>query len=147
MKYLPACAECGFVLSHPDEYHPYAACLMYKSCKDENTVRENLKAVMDFGVKRTEAADPLDSEPVHRRFGLSYASWLVWPRVVMQAMPLLWQQKFCKLADEMDEKFPHWSPEEGTFQVGLRVNGKITKLPEELCNYRRPVEEYRGAQS
>lgn len=136
MKALPACAECGFVLDSPSEYHPYAACLMYKACKDETTVRENLKAVMGH-----VQMDPLDTEPVHGLFGLTYASWLVWPRVVMQAMPILWQQKFCKLAEEMSEKFPDWEPE-GDFQVGLRVNGKIAKLPPHLCNYRHPCAPY-----
>ena len=27
------------------EYHPYAACLMYKACEDEQTVRENLISI------------------------------------------------------------------------------------------------------
>lgn len=45
MKYpLPACAECGMIVTL-GEYHPYAACLMYKGCKDEKTVRENLKSI------------------------------------------------------------------------------------------------------
>lgn len=46
---LPACACCGMVLEHPEEYHPFAACLMYKQCKDESTVRANLFAVIGFG--------------------------------------------------------------------------------------------------
>lgn len=43
-KALPACAECGMIVQL-GEYHPFAACLMYKGCKDENTVRENIKAI------------------------------------------------------------------------------------------------------
>lgn len=140
---LPACAKCGFVLAHPNEYHPYAACLMYKQCKNEDVVRSNLKAVVDFGAEQGATVDPLDNEPVHRQFGLTYASWLVWPRVLMQAMPLLWQQKFCKLSEELNDKFPDWTPEDGKFQVGLRVDGKMAKLPPALCNYRHPVDDYR----
>ena len=41
---LPACAECGMIVTL-GEYHPFAACLMYKGCKDENTVRENIKTI------------------------------------------------------------------------------------------------------
>lgn len=41
---LPACTECGMVVTL-GEYHPYAACLMYKGCKNEKTVRENLQAI------------------------------------------------------------------------------------------------------
>lgn len=40
------CAECG-MWCEPDEYHPYAACLMFKACGNSKTVRDNLEAVMD----------------------------------------------------------------------------------------------------
>lgn len=51
IRALPACAKCGMVLIDPQEYHPFAACLMYKQCKDELTVRDNLAAVVDHGHK------------------------------------------------------------------------------------------------
>lgn len=84
----------------------------------------------------------MSDEPVWTMFGLTRASWLVWPRVVMQAMNLDWQRRFCALASELNERFPDWSPE-GDLEVGLRVNGKMQKLPDDLCNYRHPVDEYR----
>lgn len=31
------------------EYHPFAACLMFKGCHNSETVRANLKAVADQG--------------------------------------------------------------------------------------------------
>lgn len=37
-------------------------------------------------------------------FGLSYASWLVIPRLSLQEMPLDWQAKFFRLLEEADEK-------------------------------------------
>lgn len=43
---VPACAECGMVLLIPTEYHPFAACLMYKQTKNAGTVRDNLAAVL-----------------------------------------------------------------------------------------------------
>ena len=38
------CQECGMLIE-ANEYHPYAACLMFKACQDGEVVRENLKAV------------------------------------------------------------------------------------------------------
>jgi len=43
---FPACADCGMIVKE-NEYHPYAACLMFKGCKDGKVVRANLKAVRD----------------------------------------------------------------------------------------------------
>lgn len=38
------CAQCGMVCA-PNEYHPYAACLMFMGCKDGAVVRANLSEV------------------------------------------------------------------------------------------------------
>lgn len=38
------CSECGMPCE-ADEYHPYAACLMYQQCHDSETVRDNLIVV------------------------------------------------------------------------------------------------------
>ena len=40
------CVECG-MLCEAVEYHPFAACLMFKQCRDSATVRANLLAVRD----------------------------------------------------------------------------------------------------
>ena len=40
------CIECGMVCEAV-EYHPYAACLMFKQCHNSETVRANLQAVRD----------------------------------------------------------------------------------------------------
>lgn len=42
------CGEC-LMLVKPGEYHPYAACLMFKACHDSRIVRENLAAVLEHG--------------------------------------------------------------------------------------------------
>jgi len=47
-----ACAECGMVVEMC-EYHPYAACLMFKQCSSSIIVRKNLKPVVDFGAKNS----------------------------------------------------------------------------------------------
>jgi hypothetical protein len=40
---MAPCADCGMPCS-PNEYHPYAACLMFKACHDGEQVRANLNA-------------------------------------------------------------------------------------------------------
>jgi hypothetical protein len=38
------CQTCGMIC-YPGEYHPYAACLMFKACHNGDEVRANLNAV------------------------------------------------------------------------------------------------------
>jgi len=73
-------------------------------------------------------------------FGLSYASWLTMPRVMMQAMPDKWQGKMAKLLEEYDAAFPNQGDLE--LYVSARRKGKFVKLPPELCNYRRPNQKF-----
>lgn len=40
------CSECGMPVEWGD-YHPYAACLMFKGCSDTETVTSNLKSLTD----------------------------------------------------------------------------------------------------
>lgn len=77
----------------------------------------------------------------HRRdlqayFGLSYASWLTIPRVLMQAMPAVWQSRIAELLNEYDDAIKN-PPDYGT-TVRTTVNGKIVKTPEWMTNYRHP---------
>lgn len=44
---------------------------------------------------------------VHTFFGLTYASYLVVPRVLLQSMPEEWQAEFVKLVSLCDEAFHH----------------------------------------
>jgi|GEM_PF-6966937 len=55
------CAECGMTTA-PNEYHPYAACLMYAQCGDEGTVRANLAAVVTHAVEHYVAAKAQQSQ-------------------------------------------------------------------------------------
>lgn len=48
-----------------------------------------------------KTAPPVDH--VHNWFELTYASYLVWPRSIMQSMPPEWQERFVKLAEDIDE--------------------------------------------
>ncbi len=38
------CAECGMPVTL-GEYHPFAACLMFKGCQDSSVVRTNLETI------------------------------------------------------------------------------------------------------
>lgn len=49
-----ACAACGMATKHVAEFHPHAACLMFKATKDADAVRANLKYVMEYGRRALE---------------------------------------------------------------------------------------------
>lgn len=82
------------------------------------------------------------SEALQTWFGLSYASFLVIPRVAMQQMPSEWQDKMAALLHQYDETI-----NTSAFDVkGCRVqcldaNGKLMKTPDDLINYRHPSPE------
>jgi len=69
-------------------------------------------------------------------FGLSYASFLTLPRVMMEAMPDEWKKKMAVLLNEFDDAFPN-QPDIGT-RVQITKDGKLIKTPEWMINYRRP---------
>lgn len=70
-------------------------------------------------------------------FGMSYASWLTMPRVMMHAMPDDWQNRMAALCEEWDEAWnSHDMPIPSVSAVGER--GKFTKWPSWLLNYRHP---------
>jgi len=71
-----------------------------------------------------------------RWFGLSHASFLTLPRVLMHAMPEEWQDKMTVLLEEYDNTFTN-QPDIGT-RVQITQNGKLVKTPEWLINYRHP---------
>jgi hypothetical protein len=70
-------------------------------------------------------------------FGLSYASWLTLPRVLMHAMPDDWQGRMAVLLSEFDAAFPNM-PEGHSTRVQVTVNGRLVPTPQWLSNYRRP---------
>ena len=43
------CQQCGMHVENATDYHPYAACLMFKACHDGNKVQANLDAVVEYG--------------------------------------------------------------------------------------------------
>lgn len=73
------------------------------------------------------------SGDVHAQFGLSYASYLVWPRSLMQEMPADWQHRFAQLAEEIDSTFR--APLSGRYEVITR-DGRGRFMGDPLHNYR-----------
>ncbi|WP_337056336.1 hypothetical protein [Pseudomonas sp. USHLN015] len=86
---------------------------------------------------------PRDPQPHDYRqdlqcwFGLDRASWCTIPRVLMEAMPEEWQRRAAILLHEYSEAFPGGS-KLPTPYVQARVDGKITKWPSWINNYRHP---------
>lgn len=75
------------------------------------------------------------STPISDWFELSYAQFLTVPRLVMESMPLAWQEQMAALLQELDDTFD-WRPAEGRYWVKLRdARGRFTDAP--LDDYRR----------
>jgi hypothetical protein len=70
---------------------------------------------------------------VHDWFELSYSSYLVLPRSLMQEMTSDWQHKMVRCLEEMRATFPN---EHGEYAVFRREGGRFVKDP--LRNYRYP---------
>lgn len=94
---------------------------------------------------------------IHEWFELTYAQFLVVPRVIMSGMPEDWQEKMAELLDQMGATFDY-SPGSGdTYYVrvgkapewpyedkdGNPIEPVLSAPSHELCNYRRPRIEHR----
>ena len=79
-------------------------------------------------------------------FGLTYASWLTLPRVLMESMPEEWKRSMATLLNQYDDAYPN-QPSYGT-TVRVTVDGKMVRTPEWLINYRHPdrsmINQVRG---
>lgn len=75
-------------------------------------------------------------------FGLSHASFLVLPRVAMEAMPQEWKEKMAELLNEYDETIDVSAYGVHSCFVTVKdENNRFMKMPEELINYRHPSKE------
>jgi hypothetical protein len=50
-----ACTACGMYSATPREYHPWAVCELFKATRNSNSVRVNIKAVIEYGMKAQKA--------------------------------------------------------------------------------------------
>lgn len=76
-----------------------------------------------------------ESEPIHSFFNLTYASYLVLPRSILQSAPVEWQKRFVKCIEELEELFGD-VPNEGLYSIHLR-NDKGQYIPDPLGDYER----------
>jgi hypothetical protein len=77
----------------------------------------------------------MNDEPIHTFFGLSYANYMVLPRLILQSMPEEWQEKFVSMLNEMFEAFGTDFEPKG----GYRVQA----LDENKRYYSDPYSDYR----
>lgn len=72
---------------------------------------------------------------VNEAFGLSYASYFVVPRLILEAMPPEWQDQFCGLVEQAHELYVF---DQQPYEVRLRdASGRWVHDP--LSDYRRGV--------
>lgn len=77
-------------------------------------------------------------EDVSGWFELTYASYLVLPRSLMDAMPPEWQHQFTTLLESMRAEFPN--VENDDYMVKLRGEGKRF-IVDPLAAYRHPDQD------
>ena len=76
----------------------------------------------------TDATTPWH-EPMHTWFGLSYAAYLILPRIALQSAPQEWQERFIQLLDELREMYGEQLS--GSYTVQLRDDkGRFVKDPQ-----------------
>lgn len=71
-------------------------------------------------------------------FGLSRASFLTMPRVMMHAMPDEWQAKMAVLLDEWDAEWDTSNTSDPGLHVSAKVGNRFTAMPDWLLQYRHP---------
>lgn len=88
------------------------------------------------------------SDALHGEFGLSYASFLILPRVCMRLMPDAWQAEMARLMSDFDDAFPDREGLAPALYATARRDGKMVKMPDWLLNYRYPdtdvIDRMRG---
>src|SRR4051794_1977145 len=77
-----------------------------------------------------------DPDPVHGEFGLTYASYFVMPRVLLEAMPEGWQRVFVQSIRDFWQVFDDRQVDRA-YQVHLRgEDGRFQ--PDPFSHYRHP---------
>lgn len=54
------CAGCGMTLKEPYEYHPYAACELFKATGSSESARLNIRAMIRYGMDAERQGVSLD---------------------------------------------------------------------------------------
>ena len=80
--------------------------------------------------------DLIEQEPINNWFGLTYSSYLVIPRVLLQSAPVEWQREFVRLLHDLEQMFPDHHGHEYWIRRKARVNGKMRFIEDPLRHYR-----------
>jgi hypothetical protein len=81
---------------------------------------------------------PIKESPVHIWFGLTYSSYAVLTRTVMEQMPYKWQKKMVELLNEANNTF---EMDEYYFEYRVNAVDSETKrfIKDPLSEYRHPI--------
>ncbi|MFD8777579.1 hypothetical protein [Streptomyces sp. NPDC059916] len=90
----------------------------------------------------------VQTEAIHKHFGLSYANYLVLPRTLLQSMPDEWQAQFVALLEKLDVSFHH-VPQADAYEVNAGTYCEVRELGDVLMGqlgiredwYDEPVPE------
>jgi hypothetical protein len=88
-------------------------------------------------------AEPIESgaDKLHTWWELSYSSYLVIPRSLMQSMPDEWQRRMAELLDEGHEIIHkhgvEWPPKDHSIAVQLRHDPSGHFVSDDLADYQR----------
>jgi hypothetical protein len=74
------------------------------------------------------------SGPVHSWFGLSYSSYLVLPRALLEGMPETFQERLVALLEDMRELYG--MDDQPDYWVRAKRGNRF--VPDPYSNYRRP---------
>ncbi len=88
------------------------------------------------------AEDP-GGEPVHEWFGLTYSSYQVLPRVLMQSMPVAWQRQMVGLLEQLRDAFSHLE-QAGAYDVQAAIEveaGELTPAQMKATGVTREEDE------
>ena len=79
---------------------------------------------------KDDAEQPYErtSGPVHAKFGLTYANFLVIHRAQLQSMPLDWQARFVDLLEDLDAAYPDPGPD---FEVATVRDAYVEELTDD----------------
>lgn len=78
------------------------------------------------GVNYAKDGSIMDGTPSGEFFHLTYASWLILPRLSLQEMPIPWQAEFYRMLEEAEAAYGLQCPEDTI--ITRKVNGKFASL-------------------
>ncbi len=105
--------------------------------------REDAASISEWLAQRAagESAKVIHESPIHEFFGLSYCSYLVLPRSLLQSCTFTTQQALCDALElvyqEEEANMPHHWPHEATIKVTLKDCATGRCIKDDLADYDR----------